>query len=326
MRKSIYQTGLTYGNKRTEINMSVVYERIKELKKKHNAIILAHYYQVPEIQEIADMVGDSYGLSKECAETDADVIVFCGVKFMAESAKILSPEKTVILPVMDAGCPMADMVTAEDVKKLRLQYPDAAFVCYVNTSAETKAECDVCCTSSNAVKIVSTLKEKQIVFLPDKNLGRYVAGHVTDKEVITINGYCIVHNRVEADEVKNIMDKYPDAPFLVHPECSDEVVELADFVGSTAQILKRATELDDPIIIIGTEEGILHKLQEQNPDKKFIVAAGDFVCRNMKKTTAEDLLAALEALDAGSRENVIELDEDIRKRAEKSLERMLELS
>ena len=306
--------------------MSEIYERIKELKEKHNVIILAHYYQVAEIQEIADMVGDSYGLSKESAETSADVIMFCGVKFMAESAKILSPQKTVILPVMDAGCPMADMVTAEDVKKLRELYPDAAFVCYVNTSAEVKAECDVCCTSSNAVKIVNSLEEKQIVFLPDKNLGRYVAEHVKDKEVILINGYCIVHNRVEAEEVKNIMDKYPDAPFLVHPECSDDVVQLADFVGSTAQILKKAKELDDEAIIIGTEEGILHKLKEQNPDKKFIVAAGDFVCRNMKKTSIEDVLAALENLDKGINDNVIELDEDIRKRAEKSLERMLELS
>ena len=306
--------------------MTDITKRILELKQKHNAIILAHYYQIPEIQEIADMVGDSYGLSKKCADTDADVIIFCGVEFMAESAKLLSPQKTVLLPRMDAGCPMADMVTADDVKKLRKEYPDAAFVCYVNTSAEVKAECDVCCTSSNAVKIVKSLKEQQIVFLPDKNLGRYVAQNVQEKEIITINGYCIVHNRIMEQEVKDAKSKYPDAPFLVHPECADEVVELADFVGSTAQILAKAKEMDEEIIIIGTEEGILHKLKEQNPDKKFVMVSDRFICMNMKKTSVNDLLLAMEKFDTGSTENTIELDEDIMKRAKASLDRMLELS
>lgn len=304
---------------------NIMIDEINKLKKKHNAIILAHYYQIPEIQAIADMVGDSFGLSKECAETDADVIVFCGVKFMAESAKILSPQKTVILPNMDAGCPMADMVTADDVIELRKKYPEAAFVCYVNTSAEVKAECDVCCTSSNAVNIVNSLKEKQIVFLPDKNLGRYVANQVKDKEVITIDGYCIVHNRIAADEVLDIKMQYPEAPFLVHPECTEEVVRLADFVGSTAQILKRANKLSDKTIIIGTEEGILHKLKEQNPDKTFIVASSNFICRNMKKTTLQDLLNSLNGLDEGDTEKVIELDEKVILRAKASLERMIEL-
>lgn len=306
--------------------MKTITERINELKQKHNAIILAHYYQIPKIQEIADMVGDSYGLSKKSAETDADVIVFCGVEFMAESAKILSPQKTVLLPNMDAGCPMADMVTAQDVKSLRAQYPDAAFVCYVNTSAEVKAECDVCCTSSNAVKIVNSLEEKQVVFLPDKNLGRYVAQNIVGKEIITINGYCIVHNRITASEVMDTKKKYPNAPFLVHPECTDEVVKEADFVGSTAQILAKAKELDDKLIIIGTEEGILHKLKQQNPDKEFVVVSNNFKCFNMKKTTMENLLSALEGLETGSTDNTIELDEDIMKRAKASLDRMLELS
>lgn len=306
--------------------MKNVIDRIKELKQKHNAIILAHYYQIPEIQEIADMVGDSYGLSKKCADTDAEVIVFCGVEFMAESAKILSPDKTVLLPNLDAGCPMADMVSAEDVKNLRMKYPDAAFVCYVNTSAEVKAECDVCCTSSNAVKIVNAMNEKQIVFLPDKNLGRYVAQKVPDKEIITINGYCIVHNRVTASEVSDTKMRYPNAPLLVHPECSDDVVELADFVGSTAQILAKASELEDRLILIGTEEGILHKLKQQNPNKDFIVVSDNFVCRNMKKTTLDNLLTSLEGLENGSRQNAIEMDEDIMKRAKASLDRMLELS
>lgn len=306
--------------------MKTITQRINELKQKYNAIILAHYYQIPDIQEIADMVGDSYGLSKKCAETDADVIIFCGVEFMAESAKILSPEKIVLLPNMDAGCPMADMVTAEDVKVLRSKYPDAAFVCYVNTSAEVKAECDVCCTSSNAVKIVNSLEEKQVVFLPDKNLGRYVAQNAEDKEIITINGYCIVHNRITANEVIDTKKKYPNAPFLVHPECTDEVVKEADFVGSTAQILAKAKALDDKLIIIGTEEGILHKLKQQNSDKEFVVVSNNFKCFNMKKTTMENLLSALEGLETGRTDNTIELDEDIMKRAKASLDKMLELS
>lgn len=306
--------------------MEKIVDKIKKLKEKHNAIILAHYYQIPEIQAVADMVGDSYGLAKKCADTDADVIVFCGVKFMAESAKILSPQKTVILPNMDAGCPMADMVTAQDVIGLRNKYPEAAFVCYVNTSAEVKAECDVCCTSSNAVKIVNSLKERQIVFLPDKNLGRYVAQKVADKEIILIDGYCIVHNRITAKEVTDMKMRYLNAPFLVHPECTEEVIALADFVGSTAQILAKAKELDDKIIIIGTEEGILYKLKEQNPQKEFIVASDNFLCRNMKKTNLDYLLRSLEALETGNTECVIELDADIRQRAKSSLDKMLEMS
>lgn len=306
--------------------MESTIDRINQLKEKHNAIILAHYYQVGEIQAIADMVGDSFGLSKESAETDADVIVFCGVMFMAESAKILSPKKTVILPNMDAGCPMADMITAADVLKLRAQYPDAAFVCYVNTNADVKAECDVCCTSSNAVNIVNSLEEKQIVFLPDKNLGRYVAQQTPDKEIITINGYCLVHNRIQEEEIISIKNQHPDAPFLVHPECTEPVIAHADFVGSTAQILKKAHELPDKKIIIGTEEGILYKLREQSPDKEFIIASSNFVCRNMKKTTLEDVLNSLEQLETRNQDNVIELDADIIKRSKITLDRMLEIS
>ncbi|MBN2880359.1 MAG: quinolinate synthase NadA [Clostridia bacterium] len=306
--------------------MKEIVDRIQELKKKHNAVILAHYYQIPEIQAVADMVGDSYGLSKKSADTDADVIVFCGVKFMAESAKILSPEKTVILPNMDAGCPMADMITAEDVKKLKKQYPDAAFVCYVNTSAEVKAECDVCCTSSNSVKIVNSLEQKRIVFLPDKNLGRYVAENAENKEVITVDGYCPVHDIIVAGQVLEAKEKYPGAPFLVHPECPDDVIELADFVGSTTQILNQAGEVEAKTIIVGTEDGILYKLKEQNPDKEFVMVSSNFVCDDMKKTTLNDLLMAFESLEASKPINVIELDEEIRSKAQASLDRMLELS
>jgi len=306
--------------------MKKIVDRIQELKKKHNAVILAHYYQIPEIQAVADMVGDSYGLSKKSADTDADVIVFCGVKFMAESAKILSPQKTVILPNMEAGCPMADMITAEDVIELKKQYPDAAFVCYVNTSAEVKAECDVCCTSSNSVKIVNSLEQKRIVFLPDKNLGRYVAENAENKEVITVDGYCPVHDIIVAAQVLEAKEKYPEAPFLVHPECPDDVIELADFVGSTTQILKHTGEVEAKTIIVGTEDGILYKLKEQNPDKEFVMVSSNFVCDDMKKTTLSDLLMAFESLEAGEPINVIELDEEIRSRAQASLDRMLELS
>jgi len=305
--------------------METIQDRIKKLKEKQNAIILAHFYQPGDVQDIADMVGDSYGLAKKSAENKADVIIFCGVKFMAESAKILSPEKTVILPAMDAGCPMADMVTAEDVIKLKEQYPKAAFVCYVNTSAEVKAECDVCCTSSNAVNIVRTLEQQQIVFLPDANLASFVAKQCPEKEVIAYNGYCIVHKRITPEEVLEVKALHPDAPFLVHPECTKEVVALADFVGSTAQIIKHATESESQKLIIGTEEGILHKLRQENPNKDFIIASNRFVCANMKKNSLQHVLKALEDLDAGISENIIELDEDIIKRAARSLDKMLEI-
>ncbi len=305
--------------------MSTIQEKINELRKKHNVLILSHFYQPGDVQDIADMVGDSYGLAKKSAETNADVVVFCGVLFMAESAKILNPEKTVILPDLDAGCPMADMATAEDVKALKARYPEAAVVCYVNTSAEVKAECDVCCTSSNAVNIVNNLKEKQVVFLPDVNLGGYVGAQCPDKEMILYDGYCPVHHLITAEEILAVKAQYPDALFLVHPECKKEVADLADFVGSTAQIIRYATESSHQQFIIGTEEGILHELKRQNPDKEFIVAANGFVCADMKKVTLEDVLHSLEDLDAGKDTYTIMLDPDIISRSRKSLDRMLEI-
>ncbi len=304
--------------------MSPIADRIKELKEKHNVLILAHYYQPGDVQDIADMVGDSYGLAKASAGTGAAYIMFCGVKFMAESAKILSPEKTVILPAMDAGCPMADMIDAARVKALREQYPDAAFVGYVNTSAEVKAEIDVCCTSSNAVKVVQSLPEKQIVFLPDANLASFVARQV-DKEIIAYNGYCIVHKRVSSEHILAVKNEHPGVPFLVHPECTKDVVALADFVGSTAQIIKYATESPEKKFIIGTEEGILHQLKKDNPDKEFIIASNQFVCVNMKKNSIEQVLAALEAIDAGQPINTITLSDEMIAKARRSLDRMLEI-
>jgi len=304
--------------------MNNVIDRIKELKEKHHVLILAHYYQPGEVQDIADMVGDSYGLAKESAKTDANIIMFCGVKFMAESAKILNPNKPVILPAMDAGCPMADMIDANRVRDLRQQYPEAAFVGYVNTSAEVKAEIDVCCTSSNAVNVVNSLPEKQIVFLPDANLASFVAKQV-DKEVIAYNGYCIVHKRVSSAGILAVKAEHPGVPFLVHPECTKDVVALADFVGSTAQIIKYATESPEKQFIIGTEEGILHQLKKNNPDKEFFIASNQFVCVNMKKNSLAHVLDALEAIEAGDPINTIELPEEIITKAKRSLDRMLEI-
>ncbi len=297
-----------------------IQEQILKLKKEKNAVILAHIYQDGAVQDVADFTGDSLELARKAAEVDADIIVFCGVLFMAESAKILNPEKTVLLPVIDAGCPMADMVTAEDVKAHRNDYPDAAVVCYVNSSAETKAECDICCTSSNAVKIVSSLPQKEVIFVPDENLGSYVAAQLPEKEMILHKGYCIVHKRVQEEEVVKAKEAMPNAKLLVHPECTPEVTAQADFVGSTAQIIKYAKESTDNEFIICTEMGILHVLQNQNPDKKFYMASPKLVCANMKKTHIEDVLHALDNM-----EHEITLDSELIKRASKSLERMLQV-
>ena len=295
-------------------------EEIRRLKKERNAIILAHNYQVPEVQDVADVVGDSYSLSQHAAETDSDVIVFCGVHFMAESAKILSPNKTVLLPVRDAGCPMADMVTAPKLREMKAKYPDAAVVCYVNSSAEVKAESDVCCTSSNALKVVESLENKQVIFVPDENLGSYVASKVKDKEIILWKGFCITHKRVKVEEVQKIRQLHPNAKILMHPECEPEVQKLADFLGSTSAIINYAREIPEKDIIIGTEEGILHLLKKQNPDKNFYLLSTGLICTNMKKTRLEDVHRALLNM-----QHEIHVDENIRIKALKSLERMLKI-
>jgi len=295
--------------------------RIKELKEKRRAVIVAHNYQVDDVQEIADMVGDSFALSKYCASSKADTIVFCGVHFMAESAKILSPDKTVLLPVLDAGCPMADMVTAEALREVKKRHPGAAVVCYINSSAEVKAESDICCTSSNAVNVVRSVKEKDIIFVPDKNLGSYIAKKVPEKNIILWEGFCITHHRIKADEAKKIKELYPDALLLVHPECRPEVVALADFVGSTKKIIEFASQSNSSRFIIGTEMGVLYKLKKDNPQKTFYLMSQGLVCANMKKTRLEDVYNALNEMKYS-----IELDEDIRIRAKKSLDRMLEIA
>lgn len=295
-------------------------DEIIRLKKERNAIILAHNYQMPEVQDIADVVGDSYALSQHAASTNSDVIVFCGVHFMAESAKILSPNKTVLLPVKDAGCPMADMVTAPRLREMKAKYPDAAVVCYVNSSAEVKAESDICCTSSNALKVVQSIKNKQIIFVPDENLGSYVASKVKDKEFILWKGFCITHKRVKAEEVQKIRELHPNAKILMHPECEPEVQKLADFLGSTSEIIKHAGEIPERDIIIGTEEGVLHILRKQNPHKNFYLLSTGLICTNMKKTRLDDVHNALLNM-----QHEIHVDEDIRLRALRTLEDMLKI-
>ena len=298
--------------------MQDIINQITQLKKEKNAIILAHYYQTGDILDIADMVGDSYGLSKKARDNDADIIVFCGVRFMAESAKILSPQKKVLLPAENAGCPMANMVTPQDIIHLREKYPDAAVVCYVNSTSAVKAESDVCVTSSNAVRVVSSLPQQQIVFVPDQNLGRYVASQLPDKQVILHSGYCIVHHQVTAEEVDKAKEALPNALLLVHPECTEAVVDRADFVGSTAGIIDFAHKSDNKQFIIGTEMGILHVLKKKNPGKEFYLLTPRLLCANMKKTKMQDVLDALKF-----EQYEITLDPDIMARAKKSLDRML---
>ena len=299
--------------------MNELSEKILKLKKEKNAIILAHLYQIPEVQEIADYVGDSYYLSQVARDAKEDLIIFCGVKFMAESAKVLSPDKTVILPAPNAGCPMADMAEVEDVEEMIKKYPDAFKVCYINSSYEVKALCDASVTSSSALNIMNNIPNKQILFLPDQNLGGYIAEFFPEKEFILWRGFCPTHHRITAEDVLNAKQEHPNVKVLAHPECSKEVRELSDYLGSTSGIINYATECEDNEFIIATEEGVLHQLQKKNPNKKFYFPEM-MVCPNMKKTTLQDIYDALD----GKREEVV-LDEEIRQKALTSLENMHKL-
>jgi len=294
-----------------------ILEEINKLKKEKNAIILVHNYQRPEIQDIADFLGDSLGLAKQAAETKARIIVFCGVRFMAETAKILSPGKMVLLPRKEAGCPMADMITAEDLRRLKKNHPDAKVVSYVNTNAEVKAESDVCCTSANAVKVVKNIGVKKIIFTPDKNLAAYCQ-RFTDKEVIPWDGYCHVHEKITEEEVRLAKEKLPDALLLVHPECKPSVIDLADEVLSTSGMVNFAKKSDKKRFLIGTEEGLIYRLKKENPGKEFYTAGTAKMCRNMKLTTLNDVYLSLQ-----EERYPIELAGEIIKSAQKALTAML---
>ena len=274
--------------------MPGIQEKIQTLKREKGAVILAHFYQTMDIQNIADHVGDSFELARRAQQAAQPVIVLCGVRFMAESAKILNPEKTVLLPAIDAGCPMADMISPDDVKKLKAANPGAAVMCYVNSSAAVKAECDICCTSSSAVRIAQSLPQKRIIFVPDQNLGAYVASQVPEKEFILFNGFCPTHHQVSANDVSAARAAHPEARVLVHPECRPQVLKMADFIGSTAEILRYVGQSPEKEFIIGTETGVAERLRQTLPGKNVYLLSSRLFCPNMKKTRIDDVLYSLE--------------------------------
>ena len=291
--------------------------RIEVYQQRRNAVILAHNYQLGEIQDVADFVGDSLELSRKAAETTAETIVFCGVQFMAETAKILSPQKTVLLPDLQAGCPMADMITVDQLREFKAKYPGRPVVAYVNTSAEVKAESDICCTSANAVKVVESVEADEVLFIPDRCLADYMASK-TRKKVIPYPGYCPTHLHIFPDDILRQKALHPDALVIVHPECTRAVIQLADGVFSTSGILRFARESPAREFIIGTEKGILHRLQKENPDKKFYSPTEYTICRNMKLITLEKLAWSLE-----DNQYPIELPSDIMEKARGAIERMI---
>lgn len=300
--------------------MEALVKEIEELKRERRAVILAHNYQQDAVQDIADFVGDSLALSRYAATSQAEVIVLAGVRFMAESASILAPEKTVLLPDIFAGCPLADSIDVDSLRREKARYPDAAVVCYVNSPAAVKAESDICCTSSNAVEVVRSLPHRRILFVPDRNLASFVA-RFTDKEIIPWDGLCITHYRVTLEELEEAKAAHPQARVLVHPECRPEVVEAADFVGSTGAILKFARESEAKEFLIGTEMGILHRLELENPGKKFYLLSPGLICPNMKLTTLTKIAKCLKEMRP-----VIKVPEEIRARAYQALERMLKVA
>jgi quinolinate synthase len=297
-------------------------DKILALKEKRNAIILSHNYQLPEIQDIADYRGDSLGLSRIAAGIDCEVIVFCGVHFMAESASILSPDKTVLLPELEAGCPMADMITAEELRHEKAKIGnDVIVVCYVNTTAEVKAESDICCTSANAIQVLKSLDpKKKVLMIPDKHLAKYAAEKANHPNVISYPGFCPTHHRLRKKEVELMMIKHPDAEVLLHPECPADLIELADKVLSTSGMLDYVKKSKCTSFIIGTEMGLIYSLKKQNPGKNFYIASESLICPNMKRTTLESVARSLE-----ENIHIIKVPEDIRIKAKRALDRMLEI-
>ncbi len=299
------------------MNDHSVISRILNLKKKKNALIVAHNYQIDEIQKIADFLGDSLGLARKAADIDSSLIVFCGVRFMAEAAKIIAPDKTVLLPNQDAVCDMAKMINVDGLRKLKIMHPEAKVVTYVNSPSAVKAESDVCCTSANAVEIVKNLDSEKIIFTPDKNLGSYVKRFV-NKEIILWDGYCYVHQQISKDQVLQAKKQHPDAVLIVHPECNPEVIDLADEVQSTGGMLTVVKESSSPEFIIGTEEGMVHRLRREFPRKIFNSILTPRICTGMKNITLSDLYQSLE-----HEKNEVVLSGEIISKAKKSLDRML---
>lgn len=301
------------------MNKTEMITRILELKQERNAVILAHNYQIEDIQDIADFLGDSLDLSIKASQVKEGVILFCGVHFMAETASILAPDKIVLIPDVEAGCPMADMMDAEDLKAWKKNNPGKQVVCYVNTTAAVKAECDVCCTSSNALNVVASIPGEEILFGPDRNLAAYVARH-TDKKIIPWDGYCYVHNNILARDIREKRESHPEAEVWVHPECRPEVIDLADKVLSTGKMVKEAGETRKKEIIIGTESGIIYRLKKENPQKNFFPAKDLALCSNMKKITLPKVLYALENM-----KYQVLVPEDIRNKARGAIEKMIKL-
>lgn len=296
-------------------------EEIKKLKKERNAVILAHYYVAPEVQDIADYVGDSYYLSKVAVDMKEQVIVFCGVSFMGESAKILNPDKTVLMPDAEADCPMAHMADEETILKMRESYEDLAVVCYINSTAELKKNSDVCVTSANAVKIVKALPNKNIFFIPDRNLAHYISEQVPEKNFVFNKGYCPTHEQMRLEEIKELREQYPNAQILTHPECPQAICDLSDYIGSTSGIIQYATASEGEEFIICTEKGVIYELEQRNPGKKFYFTKTEPICSDMKKVTLEKVLHVLK-----TGENEVHVSEELRVRSRKPLEKMLELA
>lgn len=301
------------------MKLEAIIARITDLRKKNNAIILAHNYQLPEVQDISDLLGDSLDLSMKAKKTNADNIIFCGVDFMAESAKILNPEKNVIIPDIDARCPMANMVDLKDLEKLKNKNPDAKVVAYINTTSDVKAISDVCCTSSNGVKVVKSLKSEKVIFVPDKNLGSYIQRFVPEKQMILWPGMCTTHHRIRKQDIFKLKKEHPESEVLVHPECRPEIIDIADHVFSTNGMVNYAKNSDVKEFIIGTEKELCYRLKNENPNKMFYPIKSA-ICPNMKKITLEKILNSLETL-----EPKIHLSEDIMERAKNPLQKMMEI-
>jgi len=295
-------------------------KKILELKKKLGAVIVAHNYQRPEVQDIADFVGDSLELARKAKETDAQAIIFCGVHFMAENASLVNPSRPVYLAEGTAGCPMADMIDVYDLREWRERYPRAAVVCYVNSTAAVKAESDICCTSANALKVVESLPNDEILFIPDQHLGHYISTK-TRKRMILYPGFCITHQRLRPEQVRRARELYPEAQVVVHPECAAEVVAQADAVLSTSQMVRYARESKAQTFLIGTEEGLLHRLRQENPEKTFYIISNGLVCPNMKRTRLETVIRTME-----EGRNPITIPDEVREGARRALDRMLAIS